>query len=83
MTGQGKRPWKACVSDKSAAGLNPSSAPSLTGWLLSRPFTLGPYFLIWKRKELDKMVPKEPSSPALLDLNVYIRRVKCLPEHSA
>lgn len=36
-----------------------------------------------KKKELDKMVPKEPHSPALLDLNVYIRRVKCLPEHCA
>lgn len=78
-----KRPWKACVSDKKCLrGLNPSSAPSLTGGCCPGLHS-GPLFPHLERKELDKMVPKEPSSPALLDLNVYIRRVKCLPEHSA
>lgn len=69
---------------QSTTGLNPGSSPStLEGRGPGPPSLWAPTSSSGKRKDLDKMVPKESSSPTLLDLNVYIRRVKCLPEHSA
>lgn len=77
LTGQGNRPWKQ-------SSWNLSSAPSRLGGQGPGPSPLwAPISSSGKRKELDRRVPKEPSSPVLLDLNVYIRRVKCLPEHSS
>lgn len=84
LTGQGNRPWKLCISDKLRSGWNLSSVPSqLEGQGPGLSPFWAPISSSGKRKELDRRVPREPSSPALLDLNVYIRRVKCLPEHSS
>lgn len=77
LTGQGNRPWKQ-------SDWNLNSVPSRLGGQGPGPSPLwAPISSSGKRKELDRRVPKEPSSPVLLDLNVYIRRVKCLPEHSS
>lgn len=77
-----ERTLEMCFSQK-CGGFESQLCPLLAGRLKSKPFSLGPYFLIWKEERVGQDGPQGAAQSCFAWFECIHQASQCLPEHSA